>query len=234
MTHQINDAQITGKTEQHLEYLTDRIAVHIDMVNAYNALANAAKADGIVLEIASGFRSFDRQLLLWNNKYSGRTAIKNIEGHVLDSSLLSPVELIKSILLYSALPGASRHHWGCDIDIYAPNLLTKDYQLQLEPWEYDEGGPLARLSIWLTKHAHLFGFYFPYATYQGGIAREPWHLSFAPLAQQYQRRANINILTRTIQNNSILGQTCIIENLADISTCFINNVSKVPENVSHY
>ena len=230
-SNHINSAQLLGQSEDHLQYVNERVAIHQEMKDAFDGMVNAARADAIELTIASGFRSFDRQLMLWNNKFSGKTSIKNSAGEVVSPKHLSQLELIHSILLYSALPGASRHHWGCDIDVYAPNLLAKDYQLQLEPWEYSEQGPLAKLSAWLAHHAHQFGFYFPYASFQGGVAEEPWHISYLPLAQQYQQAFDIELLTQTLNNSSILGKSVIIENLDDIAKRYINNVCAAPTNV---
>ena len=230
-SNHITSAQLLGQSEDHLQYVNERVAIHQEMKDAFDGMVNAARADAIELTIASGFRSFDRQLMLWNNKFSGKTSIKNSAGEVVSPKHLSPLELIHSILLYSALPGASRHHWGCDIDVYAPNLLAEDYQLQLEPWEDSEQGPLAKLSAWLAHHAHQFGFYFPYASFQGGVAEEPWHISYLPLAQQYQQAFDIELLTQTLNNSSILGKSVIIENLDDIAKRYINNVCAAPTNV---
>ena len=230
-SNHINSAQLLGQTEEHLYYVSERVAVHQQMKSAFDTMVTAAKADAIELTIASGFRSFDRQIVLWNNKFSGKTPIKNSAGEVVSPAHLSPLELAHSILLYSALPGASRHHWGCDIDVYAPNLLAKDYQLQLEPWEYSEQGPLATLSTWLVQHAHQFGFYFPYASFQGGIAKEPWHLSYLPLAQQYQQAFDVELLAQALKCSSILGKKVIIDNIDNIAKRYINNVCAAPTNV---
>jgi len=231
INNSIDTAQVLGQTEQHLHYISERVAIHQEMKLAFEALVSAAKKDAIELKIASGFRSFDRQLLLWNNKFSGKTTIKNMAGETISPEVLSPLELMHSILLYSALPGASRHHWGSDIDVYAPNLLEKDYQLQLEPWEYSEQGPLAKLTVWLNQYAHLYGFYFPYASYQGGVAAEPWHLSYLPLAQQFQQSFDTSLLAETLKHSSILGKAVILENLDDIATRYINNLCVAPTNV---
>ncbi|KGJ86714.1 M15 family metallopeptidase [Colwellia psychrerythraea] len=229
--NRIDSAQLLGQNEEHLCYVSERIAIHQEMKSAFNAMVDAAKADAIELTIASGFRSFDRQLVLWNNKFSGKTVIKSSTGNIISPTHLSPLELVQSILLYSALPGASRHHWGCDIDVYAPNLLTQGYQLQLEPWEYSEQGPLAKLSAWLVQHAHQFGFYFPYAKFQGGVAQEPWHISYLPLAQLYQQAFDIKLLAQALNNSSILGKRVILDNLDDIASRYINNVCAPPINV---
>ncbi|MCP4987774.1 MAG: M15 family metallopeptidase [Colwellia sp.] len=227
----ITTAQVLGQTEQHLHYISEGVAIHKEMVLAFEAMVCAAKADNIKLKIASGFRSFNRQIFLWNNKFSGKTAIKDSSGATLSAEDLAPLDLMHSILLYSALPGASRHHWGCDIDVYAPNLLEPGYQLQLEPWEYDEEGPLAKLTAWLKQHVHLFGFYFPYSHYQGGVAAEPWHLSYLPLAQLYQHNFDISQLAEALKCSGILGEELIIENLDDIATRYINNLCVAPANV---
>ena len=241
--------QLLGLTDQHIHYLSNpnlanknlthnsasnesikapsksRIGIHLQMRTAFDALKKSAETAGIELKIASGFRSFDRQLQIWNNKFIGNTAIKQSNGETVDISRLSDWQIIEAILLYSALPGASRHHWGCDIDVYAPNLLAAGESLQLEPWEYQQSGPMEKLSTWLNQHAREFGFYFPYDNYRGGIAAEPWHLSYVPLAKQYQTTFNIQTLQTCLKSSDIAGKAVIIENLAEIEKRFIHNVN---------
>mgnify|MGYP005988732921 CR=1 FL=1 len=227
----ISSAQILGQTQEHLCHISDRVAIHHEMKLPFQAMVLAAKKDGIELVIASGFRSFERQLQIWNNKFSGKTAIKDSVGNTIDSKVLTSTQLLHSILLFSALPGASRHHWGCDIDVYAPNLLPDGYQLQLEPSEYSEQGPMAKLSIWLSEHASEFGFYLPYANYHGGVAQEPWHLSYAPLAQRYHKAFNITLLRNAIDNSDIIGKEVILANIEDIAKRYINNICSTPANI---
>jgi LAS superfamily LD-carboxypeptidase LdcB len=235
--------QLLGLTDQHIHYLANKsltndnakkpsqassrssIGIHQQMNTAFKALRHSAQTAGIELTIASGFRSFERQLQIWNNKFIGKTAIKNANGEIVDISRLSDWEIIEAILLYSALPGASRHHWGCDIDVYAPNLLAANESLQLEPWEYQQSGPMEKLSTWLTQYAAEFGFYLPYDCFRGGVAEEPWHLSFAPLAKQYQATFNLNSLQVCLINTDIAGKMIIIDNLSEIAKRYINNVN---------
>lgn len=226
------DKQLLGLTDQHVHYLSNdnavispQIGIHQQMCTAFEALRKSAKAAEIDLKIASGFRSFERQLQIWNNKFIGNTAIKKANGETLDISHLPDWQIIEAILLYSALPGTSRHHWGCDIDVYAPNLLAAGESLQLEPWEYQQSGPMEKLSTWLNQHASEFGFYFPYDSYRGGVAAEPWHLSYLPLAKQYQATFNIQMLQACLINADIAGKAIIIDNLAEITKRFINNVN---------
>ncbi|MDO6507042.1 M15 family metallopeptidase [Colwellia sp. 4_MG-2023] len=232
-------AQALGLTDQHIDFFenatslnTDKpanakvLGIHKLMQNDYQALVDHAAKAGIEIQLASGFRSFERQLLIWNNKFTGKTAIKDIDGKVININKLSEFEIMNAILLFSALPGGSRHHWGCDIDIYAPNLLGDD-KLQLEPWEYDASGPFAKLSSWLVEHAEQYGFYFPYDRFRGGIAEEPWHLSYAPLAKQYQAILSIELLQNLLLETDIAGKDTIIEHLPVIFKRYINNVNTI-------
>ena len=230
------DNQVLGLTEQHIQLITNetksseglshsKVGIHHQMITAFNALKECAVTADIELKIASGYRSFERQLQIWNNKFLGISAIKDLNGNTVDIHTLSAEEIIESILLYSALPGASRHHWGCDIDVYAPNLLAANEQLKLEPWEYQQSGPMEKLSTWLSQHALEFGFYLPYDKYRGGVAEEPWHLSFLPLAKQYQETFNLQALQDCLINTDIAGKNEIIERLPEIAKRYINNVN---------
>jgi len=229
--------QLLGLTNQHIHYFdqphehnqnpTDnskKVGIHHLMLNDFQALVKSAAIDDIEIKIASGYRSFERQLLIWNNKFTGKSVINNIKGKQVDITQLNDYEIIEAIMLYSALPGASRHHWGCDIDIYAVNLLNEQ-PLQLEPWEYESSGPMAKLTTWLAENASEFGFYFPYNEYRGGIAAEPWHLSYAPLAELYQSAFSLDLLTQCLSNNDIVGKSVILENLPKLAERFILNIN---------
>jgi len=232
-------AQLFGLTDKHIHYFEQDktqntkqttnskvLGIHHQMLTDYQKMVASAAESGIEIKIASGFRSFERQLLIWNNKFIGTTAIKNAVGEQVNINNLNQLEIINAILLFSALPGASRHHWGCDIDIYAANLL-EGQALQLEPWEYASSGPMAKLSSWLLKNAKKYDFYFPYDSFRGGIAAEPWHLSYAPLAKQYQSAFNIDLLKALLLQSDIAGKEVIIENLAEINKRYISNISNI-------
>lgn len=222
-------ALLTGQTSDHIIWLTKRIGIHQKMIGAWQHMQHDANKAGFDLQIASGFRSFERQLTLWNNKFTGKSIVNNKNNQPIDLSQCNELDKIDAILLFSALPGASRHHWGTDIDIYAPNLLDNNQKLQLEPWEYQQRGPFAALSQWLTANSQKYGFYFPYDIERGGVAIEPWHLSYAPLASRYQQQLNLKTLTNTIKHSDILAKSCILENLANIYKKFIINVNNAPD-----
>jgi len=220
-----NQLLLTGQSSEHIVWLSERVGIHQKMLKAWQTMQFAAKSAGFDLQIASGFRNFDRQLAIWNNKYSGKTPVKDKNNAPLDLSQYSEIERINAILVFSALPSASRHHWGTDIDVYAPNLLNSDQKLQLEPWEYQQDGPFYPLSMWLVAHCADYGFYFPYDIDRGGIAAEPWHLSYAPLAYSFQQQFSLTLLNNTIANNDILAKTCILENCSNIYKNFIMNIN---------
>lgn len=216
---------LTGQTEQHIHWLNEKIGIHHNMVDAYTRMQRSAKLDGVDIKIASGFRSFSRQLLIWQNKYQGKTTVKDAQGHSIELSALSAEAKIHAIMLFSALPGASRHHWGCDIDVYASNLLAPEQSLQLEPWEYSSTGPLYNLTLWLAEHANAFGFYFPYDVFRGGVAAEPWHLSYQPIAKQYQQTHNEALLEKVILNSDIDNKALLIELLPELYQRYISNIA---------
>lgn len=217
---------LTGQTDNHIQWLTPNIGIHHEMLSSFKQLQIAAKSAGLDLTIASGFRSFDRQLTIWQNKFLGKTAIKDAESKILAIEQLSEREKIHAIMLFSALPGASRHHWGCDIDIYAKNLLPAEQSLTLEPWEYQVSGHFYPLTVWLNKHAQAFGFFLPYDKFRGGVAQEPWHLSFLPLSQYYQQAYTEALLAKTLLSCDIIGKDLLLELLPELYQRYIINVAE--------
>ena len=220
------ELMLTGKTESHIHWLSSNIGIHHEMLSSFDQLQLAAKSAGIELTIASGFRSFERQLSIWQNKFLGITAIKDASNQILSTEQLSEREKIHAIMLFSALPGASRHHWGCDIDVYAKNLLPPEQPLALEPWEYQASGHFYPLTVWLAEHAQTFGFFLPYDKFRGGVAQEPWHLSYRPLSQHYQQAYTEALLAETLLNTDIQGKALLLEMLPELYQGYIINIAE--------
>ena len=213
--------QALGIDNSHITFLTETIGIHNQSKDDWLSMCAAAKQDGLDIAIASGFRSFERQLLIWQLKIRGERAVYNLEGSPINTEGLEPAELITAIMLFSALPGASRHHWGTDIDVYAPNLLPDGYQLQLTASEYAEKGPLHSLHQWLKRYASDFNFYFPYENYTGGVAAEPWHLSHHPVAKQYEKILTIDLLYQHLNDSDITHKEILLSNLPMLYNRFI-------------
>ena len=112
-----------------------------------------------------------------------------------------------------------------DIDVYAKNLLPDQQALALEPWEYQASGHFYPLTLWLAEHAKDFGFFLPYDKFRGGVAQEPWHLSYLPLSQHYQQAYNQALLAETIANSNIQGKTQLIALLPELYQRYIVNIA---------
>lgn len=231
----LNTLQLSGQSDTHITWLTQHVGIHKNMLLAWQSLCDAAFIQGFNLKIASGYRNFDRQLSIWNRKFSGELATKNKLNQTVTFTSLTDEEKVEAILVYSALPGTSRHHWGTDIDIYADNLLPENQKLQLEPWEYEIDGPFEQLSLWLERNSETYGFFLPYDKDRGGVAVEPWHLSYAPLSQACLCNINIETLTRIIEQADILGKHAILAKLPTIFSQYVTNIKTIelhtpPEN----
>lgn len=172
-------AFLLGKEERQLENtpLLDQAAI------AYESMKNAAKKDGINMQIVSAYRSYDSQKRIWNRKYK---RFRN-EG-------LSPTQAIEKIIQYSTLPGTSRHHWGTEIDLI-DSLPQVEGDVLLE--KHFHGGSYTRLRLWLEKHASHYGFELVYTqdSLRKGFLYEPWHYSYAPLS--------IDFLTHYLESKAI-------------------------------
>lgn len=221
---------LTGQSQDHVVTLPAQSKlIHPQALVAFQQLQTRAKQAGFNLDVVSGFRSFEQQLHIWNNKFNGLRPILDHDSQPLDPTILSDEQKVFAILRWSMLPGASRHHWGCDIDVCDYSALPAGYQLQLIPQEYDEGGYLAALSHWLDDNIADCGFYRPYRQDLGGVAREPWHLSYLPVAAPAQQHYNLALIVDTIRNVDIQGKTAILANIDTIYNQYINKVSQPSE-----
>ena len=182
----------------------------------FKQMQNDAKKEGIEIEIVSGYRSYQKQKDIWNNKYN-----KNFENGILG------IKNINRIIQYSTLPGTSRHHWGTDIDIIDKRFIPKG-DLLIEK-NYSENGIYSQLFSWMKKNSKKYGFYLVYddSPKRKGFKFEPWHYSYKPLSVIFLRRfIEGNLLYKITRDSSLLGRQFIDnsflesyfkENLLDVS-----------------
>lgn len=114
----------------------------------WQAMVDAAAADGVELLIVSGFRSVEYQATLIRNK-------------------LNAGQSIGEILAVNAAPGHSEHHTGRAVDIATPGSrpLTEEFEA-------------TAAFGWLRERAIEFGFSMTYPRDNPwGILYEPWHWS---------------------------------------------------------
>jgi hypothetical protein len=105
-------------------------------------------------------------------------------------------ERLEIILKYSSLPGASRHHWGTEVDLNSTTVAD---------WQPAAGGKpegqLFALGQWLQTNAPKVGLVQSYtAGRSGGYNEEAWHYSYAPIALGLRTRYNqqVNLQTDVI------------------------------------
>ncbi len=208
---------ILGQNDNSLTSLENGHRLLPRVATAFHKMQTAAKTDNINISICSSFRSFDRQLSIWNKKFSGHLPLYTLQGDTLDHAALSDEEKIHAIMLWSALPGASRHHWGTDFDVYDKvSVENNGHKLQLIPEEYSGNGPCANMCAWIQQYAQDFGFYFPYSEYVGGVAAEPWHMSYKEQALQIEQQFDIEALQDALKNANILGKVTVLSLLPEL------------------
>ncbi|ARN72995.1 M15 family metallopeptidase [Oceanicoccus sagamiensis] len=216
---------IYGLDQSSIDFALEGCGLHRDVIKPFQQLQQQAKQAGFELVIASGYRNYERQLLIWNAKASGKRPVLDSNGEPLDMTQLDPWQQVQAILRWSALPGASRHHWGTDMDIYDRAAVADDYQLQLTTAETVGDGPFAPLHGWLDRQINTDkaqGFFRPYQSDIGGIAPERWHLSYAPLSSQYQRAFSIDELIAIIKAQPIALKDVVLENISSIFHRYID------------
>lgn len=218
----MNDAELTGQARTHIVDLEEpRCSLHAHVVAPFLALRRAAAANGFDLTPVSSFRDFSRQLTIWNGKFSGERPLLDTLGSRLDGAALGEAERIDTILLWSALPGASRHHWGTDVDVVDRAAMPPDYRVQLTTQEFAPGGPFAALAAWLEAHAARFGFFRPYRGARSSVAPEPWHFSFAPSAENARRKLTPAVLRNALSAAPLLGKEAVLPRIEELHARYV-------------
>jgi LAS superfamily LD-carboxypeptidase LdcB len=221
--------ELVGRARGHLAELAGlRCTLHKEAVSPFLAMHAAAAADGIDLTAFSSFRDFDRQLAIWNGKFRGERPMQDRAGVALDALSLEPAARVTAILWWSALPGASRHHWGTDCDVMDSNALPAGYKPQVIPAEYQAGGPFHHLTTWLDEHMHAFGFFRPYSTDRGGVQPEPWHLSYAPVARRASAALSVEALRGVLAAADLEGKAEVLAALETNYRSYVLNVDAAP------
>jgi LAS superfamily LD-carboxypeptidase LdcB len=217
-----NSLELTGRSSTHVREVPELGCIlHGQAVPQALAMRAAARAVGIDLAIVSGFRDFDRQVAIWNAKYRGERQLLDRHGRALSHAHLSESARIDAILTWSALPGASRHHWGTDMDVVDRAAVAPDYRPQLVRAEFGTDGAFARLDTWLADNMATFGFFRPYTSDRGGVQPEPWHLSFAPLAVPALAALTPQVLQAALAASAIQGREAVLARLPEIYTRYV-------------
>ena len=167
------------------EEYADRPGLYLrkEALDAFIRMSDAARKENIQLQIRSATRNFDYQKRIWEAKWKGETTLS--DGTNVAKDLTEPQDKALKILLYSSMPGTSRHHWGTDLDLNSFN----------NKW-FEKGDGLV-LYNWLQDNAATFGFCQPYTPLgtqrPTGYQEEKWHWSYVPLSRTYTAAAEIKL-----------------------------------------
>lgn len=229
MNYHFTKSELTGRSRTHVVDLADPpCTLHREVVAPFLAMRAAAAQDGIDLVPFSSFRDFDRQLAIWNGKARGEREMLGAAGEPLDARSLDEEARVQTILLWSALPGASRHHWGTDLDVMDAAAMPPGYRLRVVPEEYASDGVFARLGAWLAANAARFGFYRPYSTWRGGVQPEPWHLSHAEVAGAALQQLTLAVLRDALESAVIEDHAAVQRLLPQVLAKYVVNVDPAP------
>lgn len=168
------------------------IMMHTEALASYEKMTAAASEAGHKLIIRSAARNFNYQRSIWEAKWSGNRLLSSGINAAKDIS--DPTLRAKEIMKYSAMPGASRHHWGTDIDLNAFDNA------------YFESGKGKLIYEWLIANANEYGYYLVY-TSKGdqrptGYEEEKWHWTYKPISKYLTAFAREQLQDTTLTNFS--------------------------------
>lgn len=228
----LNALELTGRARTHVVQRDDlRAAVHPLALEAFLDMRTAAASEGLDLAITSAYRDFASQQRIWDLKFRGERPLLDEQGAPRDHTALDEGALVDAILCWSALPGASRHHWGSELDLVDRAAMPEGYRIQLVPAEYASGGVFHALHRWLDANLVRFGFFRPYDTYRGGVHPEPWHASFAAVSVPALSGLTRDVLGEALAESDLLGKARVLEQLEAIHARYVANVALPPEAV---
>jgi len=139
-----------------VESYPEKIQMEATAARQYKAMYDAAKVDGAELIPYSGYRSIERQKtnfdrLIQTNVNRGHTYAEAV--NIAAQSILPP--------------GCSEHSAGLAMDITRPGV-----------WDTSVSFESTKEFIWLTAHAHEYGFIMRYPKDKFALTQityEPWH-----------------------------------------------------------
>ena len=218
----LNSLEVTGRAATHVREVADpQCVLHTEAAEALLAMRNEARNAGLELKVVSAFRDFNHQLAIWTAKFNGQRTLLDAAGRPVNRANLYESALIDAILTWSALPGASRHHWGSEVDVIDAVALPAGVRPQLTAAEFAPEGYFGRLNGWLDSNMGRFGFFRPYSTWQGGVQPEPWHLSYAPVSVAALRVLSLEVLGEAIAQADMPGRQTVLARLPELYARYV-------------
>jgi peptidoglycan hydrolase-like protein with peptidoglycan-binding domain len=158
---------------------------------AWRNLQNAASAAGFALTMTGAFRTYDRQVALFKERYvTSNTGRKSKTWN-------GTQYWLKPGMAMAAVPGTSNHGWGCAVD-----AALGGYGGAAQP----VGEPFLS---WALEQAHGLG-------WSWEVQSEPWHLrlvAFQSIPQGRRSAAGPVAPRPTLARESKGGQVAALQNL---------------------
>lgn len=219
-----NFYSLLNGVDEFIEFSEFDKPLHKNVCADFAALKQKAASEGFDLKLASAYRNIAQQIVIWNEKAQGLRPVLDDEEKPLDLKRMTNKEKVFSILRWSALPGASRHHWGSDFDVYEANGIEKGYRLKLTVSETQKGGPFFMFYEWLKEYLleDTCPFFRPYEIDRGGVAPEPWHLSHKVCAKMFETHLNISALKECVESMDIALKDEVLDSFEEIYARFVS------------
>ena len=202
--------------EAQAGYFVDRA-----IVGDLNKLTDACREAGFEVRIESAYRPFEKQLSIWNRKARGELQLLDANGEPMQRPA-DEEELMYAILTWSALPGASRHHLGTDIDVVDGGACPPGYEVQLTPAECT--GIFAKFHEFLTariREGAAFGFERVFAPGRGKIRPEGWHIAHLPTSRKRLENFSLATLRSIYENTDIACKRVLLARLESLAEDYI-------------
>lgn len=177
--------------------------------------------EGFELRLESGYRPFERQLSIWNRKASGELKLLDASGNPMNRPS-DEEELMYAILTWSALPGASRHHLGSDLDVVDGKACPEGYEVQLTPAECDDMFASFHKKLTdLMDADEAFGFSRVFVPGRGKIQPEQWHIAHLPTSRKRLECFSLKELRNIYEHTEIACKSALLDNLDRLAEDYI-------------
>ncbi len=147
----------------NVSYVSGNYRLDSRIADAYKSMIAGAKEDGITLKIISGFRTYQGQTTLFNNKVNKYLN----QGYSREKA----TELAAQ---YVAPPGTSEHLTGLAVDLISTNWYSYNSDL-------NSGFEKTKEFEWLYNNCAEYGFVLRYPKDKEtitGYSYEPWHYRY--------------------------------------------------------
>ena len=195
--------------------------VDAEILPFLNKLKNEAAKEGFELRLESAYRPFERQLSIWNRKARGELPLLSAEGAPMERPQ-DEEELMYAILTWSALPGASRHHLGTDLDVVDGKACPEGYEVQLTPEECS--GMFAKFHKFLDERfaaGNAFGFDRVFIPGRGKIKPEGWHIAHLPTSRKRLEHFSLDTLRKIYEGSDMACKKVVLARLPQLAEEYI-------------